>query len=88
MAFATFWSLEHGVRNILEFRTWRSQHFAVYNGPFATSLSLEHGLRNIWEFRTWRSQHCSVYEFGKPFKGKHICLQKLGNLVAVRVDIF
>jgi hypothetical protein len=43
MAFATFWrleravrnilSLEHGVRNILEFRTWRSQHSWASLGP-------------------------------------------------------
>jgi hypothetical protein len=47
MAFATFWSLERAVRNILEFRTWRSQHFGVLNMAFATYWSLEHGVRNI-----------------------------------------
>ena len=51
MAFATFWSLERAVRNIMEFRTWRLQQFR----------SLEHGVRNILEVRTWRSQHFGVW---------------------------
>jgi hypothetical protein len=49
MAFATFGSLEHDVRNISKFGKWRS-----------TFWSIGLGVRNLLEFSTGRSQHVGV----------------------------